>query len=60
VRIEQLALLLAVVVAANVVLLIALELPRLGRRRADDAEATDAPDGRTAGASRHIVKAAST
>ena len=40
-HIDQLALLLAVVVAANLVLLMALELPRLGRRGAGSADQAD-------------------
>ncbi len=40
-HIDQLALLLAVVVAANLVLLMALELPRLGRRGAMTADLAD-------------------
>lgn len=40
-HIDQLALLLAVVVAANLVLLMALELPRLGRRGASTADQAD-------------------
>jgi diguanylate cyclase (GGDEF)-like protein len=42
VPIDQLALLLAVVVAANLVLLLALELPRIGRRRTSVTDQVDA------------------
>ncbi len=48
-RIDQLALLFAVVVAANLMLLVALELPRFGRRAGrkgpGQTDAGDGPDG---------------
>ncbi len=51
-RIDQLALLFALVIAANLVLLIALQLPRLGRRFGRDADAVDTHTGPDRGLTR--------